>query len=108
MSEDMTYEPVQTVAQLAARVQELEEQQARAIKLLDTCLDFFGTLDNDNWPPALDFAIRQYKGMLAGKPEETPEQMLNRFLNTNRAQQPADDTDAPLTLAAIDDEDGDE
>ena len=30
MAEDMTYEPVQTVARLAARVQELEHQLAQA------------------------------------------------------------------------------
>lgn len=30
MAEDMTYEPVQTVAQLAARVQELERELAQA------------------------------------------------------------------------------
>jgi hypothetical protein len=35
MAEDMTYEPVQTVAQLAARVQELEREVSELRMVLD-------------------------------------------------------------------------
>lgn len=112
MAEDMTYATEPTRAQLAQRVQELERENAAAMKLLDICLQFFDTLD-DNYPPALDYAIRHFKRQAAGEIswDESSNQTLRRelmaaVLRDAHLVQPApdDDTDAPLKLAPVKDD----
>jgi hypothetical protein len=111
MAENMTYEPVTGVTALAARVAELERENAAATKLLDSCLKFLSDLDTDDWPAGLDYAIRHFKRQAAGEIswDESSDQTLRRELTAAlfSDMQPDDDTDAPLVLAAID-EDGDE
>jgi cell division protein FtsB len=67
---------------LAARNAELERENAAAVKLLDTCLKFFDTLDDD-YPPALDYAIRHFKRQAAGEVswDESSDQTLRRELD---------------------------
>ena len=113
--EDMTYTTEPTRAQLAARVAELEAQLAAAMKLLDICLKFFDTLD-DEYPPALDYAIRHFKRQVAGEIswDESSDQTLRRELvaavlrDAHLVQAddaPPDDTDAPLKLAPVEGDD---
>jgi len=73
MAEDMTYEPVQTVAQLAARVQELERENAELRGDLADVLyvaiargDSLGYCDDD---------YRQWLDELRPKTEATADEM---------------------------------
>jgi len=130
MAEDMTYEPVQTVAQLAARVQELERENAE----LRARLDWSGEINKaymarqEEWvaeTQELRARIEQLTLIIGvidermgladatcDEPGITVSEAAKRVLAdagmidyAYNAQ--SDDTDAPLTLAAIDDEDGD-
>lgn len=89
MDEDMTYTTEPTRAELAARVQELEAKlDAVPVAAIRYMLDPFAN-GGTSWAES-----------------EAHMNTLTAWVQAQTAQ-PADDTDAPLTLAAIDDEDGD-
>lgn len=103
MGEDMTYEPVQTVAQLVARLRELERALAQAdsnmVALAARNAELRARLDAvPGYAGFYSVAVRQFA--VTGEIPMTFDEWL--------ADAQPDDTDAPLTLAAIDDEDGDE
>ena len=99
MAEDMTYEPVQTVAQLAARVQELKRELAQAhsntVALAERNAELRAQLD------AVPEYVRYLVRWRAGDGHVLD---FDEWYTATHTTQP--DTDAPLTLAAI--EDGDE
>ncbi len=95
MSEDYTYTAEPTRAQLAARVQELERENA----------ELRARLDAVPVPAIRRIVFDDKRSFGVIRAEQTVAGWLATF-DTHTAQ-PADDTDAPLKLAQLD-EDGDE
>ena len=90
MAEDMTYTPVQTLADARQRIAELERENAELRARLDTVLGY----------------AHYYHSFWGSGRVAIPHAPLTFDEWYEDLPQPADDTDAPLTLAAI--EDGDE
>ena len=87
MAEDMTYTPVQTLADARQRIAELERENAALLGTLHLVPEYI-------------------KYLAAWRAGDGRFLLFNECVTQRVAQQTADDTDAPLTLAAI--EDGDE
>ncbi len=89
MSEDYTYTTEPTRAQLAARVAELERENAELTREVAGLRYYVAQLERN--------VTQEERAYAAG--------IASLQLSQQLAQ--PDDTDAPLKLAAIDDEDGD-
>jgi len=90
MAEDMTYTPVQTLADARQRIAELERENAALTREV----------------AGLRYYIAQLERNVTAEERAYAAGVASLLLSEQTTPQDADDTDAPLTLAAI--EDGDE